>query len=150
MTDPDRLLLIGYGHALRGDDGVGAAVVRALRDAPITAVAFDGDGTELMTLWQDRSRVVVIDASQGGGTPGAVLRFDATAAPLPAGLMRHSSHQFGLAEAIEMARALDQLPSHLIVYAVEGKTFQLGDALSAPIEAALPQLSQQALQDLTV
>ena len=53
--------------------------------------------------------------------------------PLPAHFAHTSTHAFGVAEAIELARALRQLPSSLVVYGVEGTTFEPGMCLSTAV-----------------
>ena len=129
--------IIGVGNALRGDDGAGAAVVSQLRAADIPAYNFDGDGAELMEMWVGQPQVIVIDAASSGAPPGTLHRFDATFDVLPKNFFRHSTHQFGVAEAVEMARTLDRLPGQLIVYGVEGADFTLGAPLSPDVQNAV-------------
>ena len=64
-------------------------------------------------------------------------RLDAAAAPLPATVARGSTHAFGLAETIELARTLGRLPQRLTVYGIEGGCFDAGDELSPPVRAAV-------------
>ena len=133
-------LVIGVGNTMRGDDGVGAAVVEALGDHPdIETFAFDGDGMELMVLWQGRHHVVVVDATQSDAPPGTVSRYEAHENELPQNLFRHSTHQFGVVEAVEMARVLGDLPDRLTLIGVEGEEFTLGTGLSEPVQGALDE-----------
>ena len=115
---------------MRGDDGIGAVVVEALCEHGIDAIAFDGDGAELMDAWQGCETVILIDAMVSGAEPGTVRRFNVLNAPLPQDVMRSSSHQFGLAQAVEMARLFDCLPPRMIVYGVEGECFDYGVGLT--------------------
>ena len=84
---------------------------------------------------------MVVDAAASGAPPGSVRRFEAHAAPLPAHLLRSSTHAFGVAEAIELARALGRLPPILDVYAIEGSDFSAGAGLSPPVAAAVEWLA---------
>ena len=59
------------------------------------------------------------------------------ATPLPRGALGMSTHGFGLAEALELARALGQLPRRCIVYAIEGASFETGAPLSPEVAAAV-------------
>jgi hydrogenase maturation protease len=59
-----------------------------------------------------------------------------------------STHVFGVAEAIELARALRQLPPVLVVYGVEGATFEMGAGLSAAVAAVVPQVVAQVRQEV--
>ena len=83
---------------------------------------------------------MVVDAAASGASPGTVHRFDARAAPLPAAHLRSSTHAFGVADAVELARALGRLPGRLDVYAIEGGDFSLGAGLTPPVAAAVEAL----------
>ena len=140
MSLPD-VLIIGIGNALRGDDGAGPAAVEALEARALAAevelLTCAGDGLQLLDAWKNASRVILIDTVTSGGEPGTVYRFDARALMLPAELRFSSTHAFGVAEAVELARALGDLPSHLVIYAVEGKNFSVGAGLSPQLERAV-------------
>lgn len=147
-------LVIGVGNRFRRDDGAGPAAVDALlqtlRETPAAEIiAVDGDGATLATLWEDRATVIVIDAVRSGGVPGSIRRIDAGAGPLPTGCGFFSSHAFGLAEAIETARALGKLPPRLTVYGVEGGDFGWGESLSPAVAAALPRLCAAVLAEIS-
>ena len=122
---------------MRGDDGVGAAVAAHLRADNIEAFDFDGDGAELMEMWAHQGQVIVIDAALSGAPVGTVHRFEANQDALPKNFFRHSTHQFGVAAAVEMARVLGRLPQNLIIYAIEGSNFSLGAPLSKDVELAV-------------
>jgi hydrogenase maturation protease len=53
--------------------------------------------------------------------------------------LSRSTHGFGVADGIELARALGALPPVCVVYALEGSRFDAGEAMSAALEAALPE-----------
>ena len=139
-------VVIGIGNPMRGDDGVGAAVVDALGDHPnIETFAFDGDGMELMVLWQDRHHVVVVDATQSDAEPGTVSRYEAHENELPQNLFRHSTHQFGVVEAVEMARVLGDLPGRLTLIGVEGADYTLGAGVSEAVKCAMDEVVSAVL-----
>jgi len=145
------VLLIGVGDAMRGDDGIGPALVERL--APklpqgVLALTHHGEGTGLMELFAMAPHVVVVDAMVSGAAPGTVRRLDPKAQPLPAGQFRSSSHLFSLREAIETARALDRLPERLQVVGIEGAVFTLGAGLSEPVVSALPAAEAAVLAAL--
>jgi hydrogenase maturation protease len=81
--------------------------------------------------------VIVVDAVASGAPAGTVHRLDPVGDPLPAEFARGSTHAFGLAETIELARTLDRLPPRITVYGIEGTDFRAGDELSAPVRAAV-------------
>jgi hydrogenase maturation protease len=66
-----------------------------------------------------------------------VHRPDKTGKLLSTGVLRSSTHAFGLPEAIELGRALERLPSQLLVYAIEGRDFSAGQGLTEDVAAAV-------------
>src|SRR5271165_7198320 len=115
---PD-IVVIGVGNEYRSDDGAGIAVARRLRErfpTGVTILEENGEGAALIDAWQGATRVMLVDAVRSGAPPGTIHRLDAQAAPLPAGFFHYSTHAFSVAEAVELARSLGQLPSHVTVY----------------------------------
>jgi hydrogenase maturation protease len=138
------MLIIGVGNAWCGDDAAGVEVARRLSTgAPADARVLRHEGGDLSTLleeWRDADATIVVDAARSGAPAGDVHRFDAAREPLPSQLLRTSTHAFGVAEAIELARALGRLPRALEVYAIEGGVFDAGAPLSPAVERAVERL----------
>ena len=86
--------------------------------------------------------MLVVDAA-AGAEPGRLHRLDASAQPLPQRLFGSSTHGFGVAEGIELARALGVLPPVCVVYAVEGGRFETGAPMSEAVVRALPVLAER-------
>lgn len=147
VTDPIPQI-IGVGNPMRGDDGVAAAVVKRLQAENIPAMAFDVDGTELMDMWAGETQVIMVDAAVSGAAAGTVHRFEAHEEELPQNFFRHSTHQFGVAEAVEMARVLGRLPENVIIYGVEGADFALGAGLSRDVERAVDEVVLRIKSDI--
>ena len=150
-----RVLVIGVGNPFAGDDAAGlraAGRLRELSGGAFRVIEHTGEGAGLMSCWSDADAVVLIDAVRLGREPGTaageVHRFDAALQPLPAFMFRHSTHAFGLAEAVELARALGQLPRRLVVYAIGGANFTAGAQLSAAVERRLPAIADEILQEV--
>jgi len=139
------VLVVGIGNPERGDDGAGVAVVRRLRGRigrGVRLLELPSNVSRLLDCWDGADAVVLVDAMSSGATPGTVQRFDAAAAPLPSrAFPGGSTHGFGVAEAIEIARALGRLPRQLVVYGIEGACFGDEHGLSAPVEAAVRDLT---------
>jgi hydrogenase maturation protease len=146
-----RTMVICVGNRDRGDDGAALEVARRLRRlAPPNAFVHEcaGQASCLMEDWRGRPRVILVNAASGTGRPGSVHRYAAHTKPLPTGVLHASSHSWGVAEAIEMARALGQLPPETIVYAIEGRSFGLGHWLSPEVELAADEVVEEVLTDL--
>lgn len=133
--------VIGYGCADRSDDGVGPLVATRLAALGAAAVAYEGDGTGLLDLWEAQDACIVIDALSGRSPPGEILRFSALDDPAFArARFVRSSHQIGLAEAVALGRMLDRLPKRLAVIGVAGFEFGFGRALTPAVERAADRL----------
>ncbi|MCC2113379.1 MAG: hydrogenase maturation protease [Hyphomicrobiales bacterium] len=128
--------IIGFGNPFRGDDAAGPIAAGRLQALGFDALIIDGDGTELIAAWEGYDAVIILDAMRSGAAPGTVRRIDANAERLSSGVFHYSSHAFGLAEAIESARALGLLPQSLVIYGIEGADFSLGAPLHPEVEAA--------------
>jgi hydrogenase maturation protease len=63
-------------------------------------------------------------------------------------MFRHSTHAFDIAGAIELARALNQLPPRVVVFGIEGANFEAGTELSGEVQAALPALVARVIQQI--
>ena len=161
---PCRVLVVGLGAPDRGDDAVGplvaAALARATSERGLVGVHVveHEDPTALIDLLDPASptgawaAAVIIDAVRSGATPGTVAVLEvgpdgqdlgslgARLDPGPAG-----THGFGLAGAIELARALDRLPARVAVVGIEAIGFDHGGPLSAPVLAAIPRATDAAL-----
>lgn len=142
--------MIGVGNPLRGDDAAGLAVAASLRKrlpAGVMVVEQAGEAVSLAASWDGFERLVIVDAVRSGAPPGTIHRLDASR-PLPAGFGSLSSHGLGVASAIELARALGSLPREVIVYGIEGESFELDRGLSAQVAAAATALADRILSEL--
>ncbi|HET7567948.1 MAG TPA: hydrogenase maturation protease [Gaiellaceae bacterium] len=129
-----KTVVVGVGNELRGDDAVGLHVVRALGGLEATVVECEGEPIGLIDSWAGHERAILVDATESGAEPGTVRRVPADEGPLPPELQRSSTHLLGVAEAVELARALGRLPAHTIVYGIEGGRFDTGAPLSPEVE----------------
>lgn len=145
-----RQLVIGLGNPDRGDDGVGALVVDALAGRVphrVELMVRTGDMLALIEDWAGVDALVCVDAAAPMGAPGRVHRIDANAETLPPEPGLASSHAFGLAEAIALARTLGTAPAEIIVYAIEGGCFDTGAPVSAAVAGAVKDVATQILAE---
>ncbi len=135
-------LLIGIGNPFRRDDGVGIQIadkIRAMHPVGVEVHTLSGEGTALMASWLGAEQVVVVDAVRSKSTPGKIHEIDAAMVRVPSEFFHYSSHAFGVAEAIELSRVLNQLPPRVSVIGVEGLDFSEGVGLSPKVEVAVEE-----------
>lgn len=95
--------VIGLGQPLGGDDGVGIAVARAVRDASPGLEVHELTGAEHLVDLLDGTPTLLVDALIGAGPPGTLIALP----PAALGRVRaFSTHGIGVAEALALAEAL--------------------------------------------
>jgi hydrogenase maturation protease len=147
-------LVIGIGTYNRGDDAAGLAVAEGVRNAGLPGVVVKqlaGDQLGLLDVWADKATqpdgVFVIDAMCSGSPAGTVARFDA-ATPLGSRFDHRGTHTFSLADVIELARSLSELPEHLTGYGIEGATFAIGAPMSPQAAKAVKDVTSRLIEEL--
>jgi hydrogenase maturation protease len=129
---------------MRRDDGAGWAVADAVAAAGIPGVLVvrqSGEGGALLESWRGMREVHVVDAVSARGAPGEILRIEAHREHVPADLFRYSTHAFAVAEAVELARALDELPPCVVLHGIQGSHFASGEGLSGPVAASVVEVA---------
>jgi hydrogenase maturation protease len=151
-NDQPLVLVAGIGNPDRGDDGFGPVVAQRLRKrVPDTVRILErsGDALALIEDWNGIPSVIVIDAVAPISQPGRVHRLDLTDSPLPIGFAPRSSHAFGVAETVELARSLGRLPRCLTAYLVEGERFETGALLSSAVTTAVEDVAERIIVELS-
>ena len=145
-------LVIGLGKAERGDDAVGLHVARRVAARGLPGVAVEeagGDVLGLMERWDGARAVVLIDAAAPLAEPGRIHRLDAARGPLPRAIVCGSTHAFGLADAVELARSLGRLPERLVVFAIEAADFTHGATLTPAVAAAVETAAVRVAREVS-
>ena len=151
----ERVVIVGCGRRDCGDDGIGARIGEDLRraDLPRTRVRItESPGVELIADMEGVELFVIIDAAQAtaGHPPGKWARIDyrdPSARLLPSG--RGGTHGFSVAEALQLADHLGELPATVWVYAVFGGSFELGANPTAEVISAGDKVVEAICGDVT-
>jgi hydrogenase maturation protease len=147
------VLVAGIGNSDRGDDGFGPAVARRLRGETLPGVRIverRGDILALIADWDGFAAVVLVDAAASTTELGRLHRFDLDERPLPIGSAYRSTHGFGVAEAVELARSLGRLPPRVVLYLAEGTDFSPGAPLSPAVAKAVDEAAARIAAELAV
>jgi hydrogenase maturation protease len=147
ISTDNRLLVMGIGNVLLGDEGVGVHVVRELEKhrLPDHVTLLDGGtgGFHLLEYLQEYPRLVLVDATLDGKPAGtiSVLR-PRFSHEFPRTL---SAHDIGLKDLVESAALLGKLPE-IILYTVSVNPEQaLSTELSEEIRLAAGQVVEMIL-----
>jgi hydrogenase maturation protease len=147
-----KIILLGIGQTMRGDDGLGPAAVRQwtraypemARDPAILVAEAATPGMEILSLLEDVDAGIIVDAMQSGLPVGSIRIYD----PIPSsGAVPESgktAHGFGVVETIALAREIHQsLPARIILLGIEAGQFVIGQGLSEETEAILPEAARE-------
>jgi hydrogenase maturation protease len=144
MSEPRRLLVLGLGNVLLGDDGIGAAAIALLLDryrAPRNARVLDGGtlGLSLLPYLEEADDVILVDAIADDSEPGTFVRLDGDHVA-PAAATRLSPHQIGVSDLLDGARWLGRYPARLVLLGLVPDTMDLVVGLSPQVAPSLPAL----------
>ena len=89
-----------------------------------------------------------VDATAPHGVPGRIHRIDLGVSDLPADDTFASSHSFGLAQAVALARILRLAPPRIIVYGIEGRSFDYGASLTPAVAAAVSDAAENIVAEV--
>ena len=141
-----RILVLGLGNDILGDDAVGllaARRLRALLPETVDVVESGGGGLDLLDALEGYDRAVLLDAIlTGKHPPGAILEFSAEdfkkdEVPSP--------HYAGLPTVIQLAESLGiRFPTIFQIVSVEVENpYEILECLSQPVETALPAIVER-------
>ena len=135
------IAVIGLGRSGQGDDGIGPAVIRALRAdfrprADVRLIDADLSEIDVEILLAETCGVVMVGRVQTQGPPGAfkVLR---GAAILPvARALSVSAHSATVLAPLARQELLDAVPAEAVLIAINGSQNRLADAMTPAVHMA--------------
>ena len=139
----DRILVLGLGNTLLGDDGVGVHAVRDLQRDGVghRGVTLLDGGTLSFTLdteIEQTSHLIVIDAAQLNRAPGEVQVFEGGRMDAFVGRSKKSSvHEVSLVDLLAMATLGGHLPQWRALIGIQPLQIHWSGELSDPVQQAL-------------
>ena len=150
----NKLLVLGIGNILLGDDGVGIYVARKIgaqyqQELSIDVAETNLGGIALLDLIAGYEKVIIVDAIiTKKKRPGTIYKLSLEDLGNIADV--YMLHAIDLRTAIELGRTLGyQIPENINIYAIEiGENTTFTEGLSPEIEEAVPLVIKQILDDL--
>jgi hydrogenase maturation protease len=142
-----RVLILGVGNYLMGDEGVGVHLARQLanelNDERIEVVDGGTGGFQLMDWMESYPTVILVDATLDQREPGTIRLIQPKfSADFPKAM---STHEIGLKDVVESLILLDKLPQMYLFVVSINKVQPLSIELSSEINAALTALKTQVI-----
>jgi hydrogenase maturation protease len=135
------IVVVGLGNPDRGDDAVGRLLAARLVACGLAGVRVETlalDAAEILEAWSGADEAILLDCVRSGSPVGTVHCVD----PFDGSYGVHlesSTHALGARTAVELGRALEELPRRLALVGIEGTSFVLGEPPSAEVCAAIPE-----------
>ncbi len=152
MSDRRKTLILGIGNTLLRDEGAGVHAIRMLaeRVAGRDDIELMDGGTLSFTLAGaigDAAQLIVIDAAQLDGKPGATRVFEGEQMDMfVGGNRKRSVHEVSLIDLLMIARLAGQLPQRRALIGIQPQDIEWGETPSPPVAAAIRLACDHALQ----
>jgi hydrogenase maturation protease len=139
-----KVLIIGYGNSLRGDDNVGCHVAQMLNqhyhaDPDVRVIGSHQLTPEMAEDIAASEFVLFLDAA-AGGPPGKIRTAAVNPTPGPASFAHHLDPALLLAASMELYGSAP--PARLLT--MVGGTFEFGERLSPLVAQHLPKFVEEA------
>lgn len=142
--DKRKIVVLGVGNLLLGDEGVGVHAVNALKkeSLPRSVEVIDGGtaGLDLMFMLEGAAFAVIIDCLEAGAEPGTIFRVPVEELMASAPGRNISLHETSLPEMLSLAAKMGKLPPAAVVYGVQPEKINFSTELSGPVQKELPRL----------
>ena len=143
------IVLLGVGNILLTDEGFGVHVVNQLREdyvfnPPITILDGGTMGMELLTYMRGMTKLLLVDAINGGDAPGTVYEF-------PYEEMNSyfteaiSVHEVGMQDILRIRTLQEDPLEDAVVIGVEPENLELGLDLSETTQVVVKDVKERIL-----
>lgn len=147
-----RVVVLGIGNTILGDEGVGVHAAEALRQhyrLPAGVQVVDGGtaGMELLDTLADLDLLLVFDAVQAGHAAGRVVCLVGAEVPV---FFRSklSPHQVSICDVLASLEFAGHAPRELVLVGVEPECLELGLELTPRVAASVPTMLAHAREQL--
>lgn len=146
-----KILILGIGNILLGDEGVGVRVIEHLsrQKIPNDVELLDGGtgGADLLEHICGREKVIVVDAIQSDYPPAAIIRLtieNLKTADAP----ELSLHSLDLPQTIAMADLLGCSPKEVVIFGIQPLRVECKVELTPALQAVVPTAAELILQEI--
>ncbi len=148
----NKVALIGLGNILLRDEGVGVHVLNAIKERyafspPVELIDGGTMGLDLLPFFEDRERILIVDAVDFGEEPGHIEAIEDEDIP-SVFLPKLSVHHIGLSDVLFVSRLMDIKPEKICLIGIQPESIDAGLEMTEPIKSALGELTGFIIQKL--
>lgn len=148
----NRITLLGLGNILLQDEGIGVHVVQAIKDryslSPDVELVDGGTmGLDLLPIFQDSQKVLIIDAVDFGKPPGHVGTIEGRHIPSVLS-SKLSVHHIGLSDVLFAATLMNETPPEVCLIGIQPKNLDVGLDMTPEVRENFDTLVSMAIKKL--
>ena len=145
-----RVLVIGQGNVLLGDEALGPEVVRVLESRyrfpeDVQLLEIGTQGLNLVPFLEGAEALVSVNSLHAPGSPGEVRVLDRDAVMRADPEYRMSPHAFGLKGHLETLEFAGRAPRQVFVVGAVPEDVELRSGLTPSLKAAVPRVVDAVL-----
>ena len=149
----ERIVVLGLGNILYGDEGFGVRVAEQLYSRyafpdNVEIVDAGTQGHPLLAFVERATRLLLLDAVDFGLQPGTIIEKDSTGIPAYLSAHKISLHQNSFPEVLALAELKDCLPEEIRLIGAQPLDMTYGNTLSPLLLSRLDTLVGMALHQL--
>lgn len=165
ISNQDKIIVVGFGNILMGDEGIGVHVVHELQrnylarvkirsNTAARSVEFIDGGTAALDMLLSAGNIdklIIIDAVKKGGRPGDVYRFHSKLFEKIFNKLAKddtSLNDLSAIETLRISEAIEQIPKEIVFIGIEPKEVKPKTKLSAAIKKEVPKIMKIILSEL--
>ncbi len=152
MNAEKKIAVLGLGNILLTDEGVGVHAVNAIGkrcafSPPLEIVDGGTMGLDLLPLFQEKDKILIIDAVDFGKDAGLIGIIDGEAVPSVL-KTKLSVHHIGLSDVLFAAKLMRTTPLDVCLIGIQPKSLDVGLDMTDEIRVKLDDLIGLAIQKL--
>jgi len=147
------IAIFGIGNILLSDDGVGIHIINRLKDEyefPENVEIIDGGtkGLDLLPLFENRDKVLFIDAANFNKEPGTIGTIEGDNIPAFLG-QKLSVHHIGIPDMLFAAKLMEITPPEMCLIGIQPESMETSMELTDAVSSKMDALLEEILKKLT-
>lgn len=146
------IAIFGIGNILLSDDGVGIHIISRLNDEyqfPENVEIIDGGtkGLDLLPLFENRDKVLFIDAANFKKEPGTIGTIEGDNIPAFLG-QKLSVHHIGIPDMLFAAKLMEITPPEMFLIGIQPQSMETSTELTDVVSSKMDALLEKVLDKL--
>jgi hydrogenase maturation protease len=146
------IAIFGIGNIILSDDGVGVHIINKLQDEyelPANVEIIDGGtkGLDLLPLFENRDKVLFIDAANFNKEPGTIGTIEGDNIPAFLG-QKLSVHHIGIPDMLFAAKLMEITPPEMFLIGIQPKSMETSTELTETVKNNFEALLGKVLEKL--